>query len=79
MIVRHGAGGTSQAFRASYHDAVTGDSPESDVRLAAYDIVYVPRSGIGNAYLNYQQDIQQFLPISGAVSATYEINPIKVR
>jgi polysaccharide export outer membrane protein len=73
VIVRHGEGDASEAFRASYHAAVTGGDPASDIRLAPYDIVYVPRSGQGNAYLNYQQDIQQFLPISGGVN--YEINP----
>jgi polysaccharide export outer membrane protein len=77
VIVRHGAGDESEAYRASYHRAVTGEDPASDVRLAPYDIVYVPRSGIGNVYLNYQQDIQQFLPISGGVN--YEINSIKIR
>lgn len=77
VIVRHGAGDNSDAYQASYHDAVTGEDPASDVRLAPYDIVYVPRSGVGNVYLNYQQDLQQFIPLS--VGATYEINPIKVR
>jgi polysaccharide export outer membrane protein len=77
VILRHGASDTTEAYRASYHDAVTGEDPSSDVRLAPYDIVYVPRSGIGNAYLNYQQDIQQFIPLSG--SGVYEVNPIRVR
>lgn len=72
ILVRHGAGDTSEAYRASYHDAVTGIDPSSDVRLAAYDVVYVPRTGVANAYLNYQQAIQQFLPINGAIS--YQLN-----
>ena len=72
VIVRHGAGDSSQAFRANYHAAVTGEDPASDVRLAPYDIVYVPRSGVGNAYLNYQQYIQQFVPPS--FGANYQIN-----
>lgn len=79
IIVRHGAGDESKAYRASYHLAVTGEDPASDVRLAPYDIVYVPRSGQGNAYLNYQQNFQQFLPVSGNVSAGYTINPIQVQ
>jgi hypothetical protein len=37
----------------------------------------VPRTGVANAYLNYQQDVQQFLPISGGVN--YDINSIRVR
>lgn len=78
IIIRHGAGDNVKAYRADYHAAVTGEDPSSDVRLAPYDVVYVPRTGVANAYLNYQQHIQQFLPISGGVNATYEINPIKV-
>jgi polysaccharide export outer membrane protein len=74
VIVRHGAGESSQAYKASYHSAVTGKDPASDVRLAPYDIVYVPRTGVGNAYLNYQQNIQQFLPISGNIGADYILN-----
>jgi polysaccharide biosynthesis/export protein len=79
IIVRHGAGDTSEAYRASYHDAVTGEDPASDVRLAPYDVVYVPRTGVANAYLNYQQNFQQFLPISGNASAVYEINSSGLR
>ncbi len=62
VIIRHGASDESEAYRASYHNAVTGKDPASDVRLAPYDVVYV-----------------QFLPISGGVNATYEINPTRVR
>jgi polysaccharide export outer membrane protein len=79
IIVRHGAGDATEAYRASYHAAVTGEDPASDVRLAPYDVVYVPRTGVANVYLNYQQDIQQFLPISGGVNAVYEINSSRIR
>jgi hypothetical protein len=39
-------------------------------------VVYVPRSGIGNAYLYFQQYIQQFVPDSANFGASYQINPI---
>lgn len=79
VILRHGAGDEAEAYRASYHAAVTGEDPASDIRLAPYDIVYVPRTGVANAYLNYEQHFQQFLPISGNVGASYIINPSNIR
>ena len=69
IILRHGARDEeTEMYKASYHSAVTGKDPASDVRLAPYDIVFVPRTGVADAYLNYQQAVQQFLPISGNVS-----------
>jgi len=77
IIIRHGASDSTEAYRASYHAAATAQDPASDVRLAPYDVVYVPRTGIANAYLNYQQYFQQFVPIGA--SAVYEINPGHIR
>ena len=33
---------------------------DGDVRLAAYDVVYVPKSGIAEVYKWYNQYVQQF-------------------
>jgi polysaccharide export outer membrane protein len=74
VILRRGAGETPLAYRADYNGAVTGASPASDVRLEPYDVVYVPRSDIGDAYLYFQQYIQQFVPSSFGLS--YNLNPI---
>lgn len=73
IILRNSPSGVMKGYSANYTDAASGNKPESNVRLAAYDVVYVPRSGIGNVYLHYQQYIQQFVPAS--VGANYMINP----
>ncbi len=63
LVYRRGASEKGEVFRADYAAATEGVSTQ-DVRLAAYDVVYVPRTGVADAYKNYQQNIQQFLPAS---------------
>ena len=72
IILRRGASEKPVAFSANYNAAASGEDPASDVRLAAYDVVYVPRSGVSNVYLHFQQYIQQFVPAN--IGATYQIN-----
>lgn len=72
IILRRGSGDKPVAYAANYMAAASGKEPASDVRLAPYDVVYVPRSGIGNAYLYFQQYVQQFVPAS--FGANYQIN-----
>lgn len=73
IIIRHGNEGNPVAYRANYDMAKSGFSPSSDVRLAAYDVVFVPRSDVADVYVYFQQFIQQFLPPSFGLS--YQINP----
>ncbi len=61
IILRRGAGDQPKAYRADYSKATTGLSPESDIRLAAYDVVYVPQTSIAEAYVLYEQAIEQFI------------------
>lgn len=72
VILRRGAAETPTAYAADYAAAITGNDPASDVRLAPYDVVYVPRSGIADAGLHYDQYIRQFLPINGGLN--YQLN-----
>lgn len=73
IIIRRAANDAPKALQANYSAAASGIDPASDVRLAAYDVVYVPRSDVANAYLNFQQYVQQFVPIN--FGAAYQINP----
>ncbi len=73
IILRRGAGDKPVAFAANYLSASTGRNPANDVRLAPYDVVFVPRSDVGDAYLYFQQYIQQFVPVS--FSANYQVGP----
>jgi polysaccharide export outer membrane protein len=77
VIVRRGEGDKPIALAADYKAAVSGKDPASDVRLAPYDVVYVPRSGVGNVYLHFQQYLQEFLP--GGFGLSYQLNPQKVQ
>jgi polysaccharide export outer membrane protein len=47
--------------------------PGADVRLAPYDVVYVPKSGIAEVYKWYNQYVQQFA--NPSVGFSYILNP----
>ncbi|MCH2546729.1 MAG: polysaccharide export protein, partial [Alphaproteobacteria bacterium] len=61
LIIRHHNTPTPQALQTDYQDATTGENPRADVQLEPYDVVFVPRHGVGNAYLNYEQYLKQFV------------------
>jgi polysaccharide biosynthesis/export protein len=73
IIIRHGNNAPPVAYTVDYNAAKSGFYPQKDVRLAAYDVVFVPRSDIADVYLYFQQFVQQFLPASFGLS--YQINP----
>ena len=49
------------------------EDPNDDVRLAPYDVVYVPKTGIAEVYKWYNQFIEQFAHPSFGFS--YVVNP----
>lgn len=73
-ILRRGESEEPQAFVANYDEAVNGTHPAADVRLAANDVVFVPRTAVAEAYVNYEQWIKQFLSTTLSVGATYNLN-----
>lgn len=73
LIMRRGAGEKPEMYKTDYRAAVSGADPASDVRLAPYDVVYVPRSDVGDSYLYFQQYLQQFVP--SAFGLSYSLNP----
>ncbi len=74
FILRRGSGDTPQVLSADYRAAVTGRDPAADVRLAPFDIVYVPRTGIARVYVWFNQHVQQFVPVNWGFS--YNVNPL---
>lgn len=64
LIFRRGAGEKSDVYRADYAGATQGALLGQDIRLAPYDVVFVPRTGVANVYKAFQQNAQQFLPAS---------------
>ncbi len=63
IIVRRGPGGKATPYGVNFVNAAGGVAG-ADVVLAPYDHVFVPRTGVANVYLAYQQYFQQFLPSS---------------
>ena len=74
FILRHAAGGRPVVLSADYRGAMTGTAPAADVQLAPFDVVYVPRSGIAQVYVWFNQHFQQFVPVSWGFS--YNVNPL---
>jgi len=72
VILRRGASEQPQAYAANYDEAASGTDPSADVRLAAYDVVFVPRTGVAEVHKAFNQYIQQFVPASFGLS--YNLN-----
>lgn len=64
LIFRRGSGDKPEVYRADYNAATEGGLPTEDIRLASYDVVFVPRTAVADAYIAWQQNVQQFLPTS---------------
>lgn len=73
LILRHALNAPATAYLANYDAATSGKDPASDVHLAPYDVVFVPRSDIADVYLYFQQFVQQFLPANFGLG--YQLNP----
>lgn len=73
FILRRGANDKPEALSVDYMGIITGHDPQADVRLARFDVVYVPRTGVYDAYAWWNQHVQQFLPYNAGV--TYQLNP----
>jgi polysaccharide export outer membrane protein len=51
-------------------DVIWGRDPAADIRLAPYDVVYVPRSGVAEVYRFFYQYFLQFVPVTWGFSYT---------
>jgi polysaccharide export outer membrane protein len=60
FIIRRGTGDHPEFLSARWNDVIHGRDPMADVRLAPYDVVYVPKMGIAEVYKFYNQYIEQF-------------------
>ena len=68
FILRRGADGAPHFLRTRFDRVAEGVSPQSDVLLAPYDVVFVPRTGIAFGYELFNQYLQQFVPVSWGFS-----------
>jgi polysaccharide export outer membrane protein len=74
FVLRRGPNDTPHAFSVDYKGIISARRPTSDVRLAQYDVIYVPRTGVYEAYTYWNQFLQQFIPVNWGFS--YNLNPI---
>lgn len=71
LVMRRGAGEKSEVFVADYEGATQDGDPAKDARLAAYDVVFVPKRGSAIAYRNYEQYFKQY--ITPTLGASYNL------
>lgn len=74
FVLRRGLNDVPQAFAVDYMGIISAERPIADVRLAQYDVIYVPRTGAYESWTYWNQYIQQFVPLNWGFS--YNINPI---
>ncbi len=70
LILRRGAGDRGQMYVADYEGATQGGNAGKDVRLAPYDVVFVPKSGAALTHKVYEQYLQQY--VSPSISGSYQ-------
>ncbi len=73
FIIRRGPGDKPEFLSVKWKALRQGRDPNADVRLAPYDVVYVPKLGIAEVYQFYNQYIGQFANPSFGFS--YLLNP----
>lgn len=59
-IIRRGVGNKPVMYRVDWKAVSHAENPDADVRLAPYDVVYVPKLGIEEVYKWYHEYIEQF-------------------
>jgi polysaccharide export outer membrane protein len=74
FIIRRGADDKPQFLSTHWKALRQGREGDADVRLAPYDVVYVPKLGIAEVYQFYNQYIGQFANPSFGFS--YLLNPL---
>jgi polysaccharide biosynthesis/export protein len=73
FIIRRGPTDKPELLSTSWKALRQARNPDADVRLAPYDVVYVPKLGIAEVYQFYNQYIGQFANPSFGFS--YQLNP----
>ena len=71
FLIRRGKDDRPVVYATNYFGVITGRDPEADIRLAQYDVVYVSRTGIGDAYQFANQYFLQFFPIGATIGTSF--------
>ena len=72
FVIRRGPGDKPQFLSTSWKELRQGRNPDADIRLAPYDVVYVPKLGIAEVYQFYNQYLGQF--VNPTVGFSYLLN-----
>ena len=73
FVIRRGPNDKPEFLGAKWKSVRQGINADNDIRLAPYDVVYVPKMGIAEVYQFYNQYIGQFANPSFGFS--YLVNP----
>jgi polysaccharide export outer membrane protein len=73
FIIRRGPGDKPEFLSVQWKAVRQGRDSNADVRLAPYDVVYVPKMGIAEVYQFYNQWLQQF--VNPSFGFSYLLNP----
>jgi polysaccharide export outer membrane protein len=68
FIIRRGPHDEPLTYSVDYMGVIRGTDPQADIRLAQYDVVYVSRTGIGDAYQIANQYLLQFIPVNAGLT-----------
>jgi polysaccharide export outer membrane protein len=74
FVIRRGDNNVPQAYAVDYMSIIEGRHPEQDALLGQYDIVYVPRTGVYDVWVYWNQYVQQFVPVTWGFS--YNVSPV---
>lgn len=73
FIIRRRPNDMPEFLSTRFQDIVRAHDASADIRLAPFDVVYVPRTGIDEVYKWYNQHIQQFA--NPTFNFSYFLNP----
>jgi protein involved in polysaccharide export with SLBB domain len=68
FIIRRGPNDVPEFFSTRFDAVMWGKDPAADVRLAPYDVVFVPRTTVAEVYRFFQTYLLQFVPVSWGFS-----------
>jgi protein involved in polysaccharide export with SLBB domain len=62
VLTRHMPGNQRKAYLVNFIKPARGKKPTRDTQLAAYDTLFVPKTGVADVFKAYNQYFLQFLP-----------------
>jgi polysaccharide biosynthesis/export protein len=73
FVIRRGRDDVPQFFSARLRDVMREHDPKADIKVAPFDVVYVPRNGSAEVHRFLNENFQQLAPVIWGFS--YNISP----